>query len=189
MDPFTYLATLVSIVVGLAMANLLAGIARTMHGGGRIRLYWPSLVWAVVVFVACIQHWWADFSLARHTQWTLGSFAAVLAIPVALYLLSSFVLPQAEHAQVTDLRDWYFNHRIPFFVVLMFVPLLSFLKEFAIDGHVAGGPNFWAQAVIVVLQIPPLTTKREVVHKTLALIAPVYALAYFMLLFRNLPHT
>lgn len=188
MEPFTYLAALVSVVIGLAMANVLAGIARTIHGGGRVRPYWPSLVWAVIVFLACVQHWWADFSLAHHQEWTLASFAAVLSIPVALYLLSSFVLPQAEHAGATDLRAWYFSHRVPFFVVLMFVPLLSFLKEFAVDGHVAGGPNFWAQAAIVGLQIPPLATTNESVHKTLALIAPVYALAYFMLLFRNLPH-
>jgi len=66
-DPFTYLAALISIIIGLAIANVLGGIARMIHGAGRYRFYWPSLVWAIVVFLACVQHWWSDFSLARHT--------------------------------------------------------------------------------------------------------------------------
>ena len=113
----------------------------------------------------------------------------MLAIPVALYLLSSLVLPQSEHADATDLRGWYFGHRVAFFSVLLAIPLLSFVKELIVDSKFPLDANFWAQAGIAALQIPPLVTKREWVQKVMAALAPVYALAYFLLLFGNLPRT
>ena len=55
MDAFSYLSVLLSIVLGLGITQLLQGFGRLMNARSRVRPYWPSLLWAVVLLVAHVQ--------------------------------------------------------------------------------------------------------------------------------------
>ena len=63
MDDFTHLSVLISIVLGLGLTNLLMGLARVVQMRDRVKIYWPSLVWAVTLLLVHAQTWWTMFGL------------------------------------------------------------------------------------------------------------------------------
>ncbi|HTX58633.1 MAG TPA: hypothetical protein VMH02_03070, partial [Verrucomicrobiae bacterium] len=78
MSAFDYLSVLISIVLGLAIANVLARLAAVMTARERVDFYWPPVAWAIWLFVIAVQHWWAEWSV-RHTEaWNFGTFWLVL---------------------------------------------------------------------------------------------------------------
>ncbi|MDQ2908160.1 MAG: hypothetical protein M3R44_02290 [Candidatus Eremiobacteraeota bacterium] len=103
MTAFEYLSVLFSIIMGLALANLLGASARLMHARERVKVYWPALVWAGLLFVITVQHWWAEFSLASVHSWSFAGFVIVLMTPVTLYLLCDLVLPHHTENGVIEL--------------------------------------------------------------------------------------
>ena len=75
-----------------------------MLSRGRIRLYWPTLVWALLLLLVVVQSWWAMFSLREHEGWTFAQFARVLLQTVVLYLLAGLVLPDFKEDTDVNLR-------------------------------------------------------------------------------------
>lgn len=135
MKPFDYLTVLISILMGLALANLMGGVVTIMHARHRLRVFWPSMVWAAVLFVVTVQHWWSEFGLHGKVDWTFGGFLATLIIPVDLYLLCSLVLPHRDDDGADiDLRAWYFKNRRTFFVLLLLLAPLAYLEQLLTTG-------------------------------------------------------
>ncbi|MDQ6939493.1 MAG: hypothetical protein M3119_04975, partial [Verrucomicrobiota bacterium] len=78
MDEFSYLSVLLSIILGLAVTQILQGFRGLMLSRTQVRLYWPTLVWALLLLVVFVQTWWAMFSLRNQQDWTFAGFAIVL---------------------------------------------------------------------------------------------------------------
>jgi len=70
MDEFSYLSVLLSIILGLAVTEVLQGFRRLLQSRARVRLYWPTITWAFLLFVIYVQSWWAMFGLREHHDWT-----------------------------------------------------------------------------------------------------------------------
>jgi len=96
MTPFAYLSVLISIVLGLGVTELLAGVQRLVHARERVRFHWLSLTWSGLVFVTLVQWWWAAFGFRHRTDWDFCSFLLILLVPVLLYLAAALVLPPAD---------------------------------------------------------------------------------------------
>lgn len=120
MDQFSYLSVLLSIILGLAFTQVLTGVRGLLLARGRIRLYWPTLVWAVLLLVIFVQSWWAMFGLREHSEWTFAQFAMVLLQTIVLYLLAGLVLPDFGNAADVDLRRHYYDERVWFFGITFF---------------------------------------------------------------------
>jgi hypothetical protein len=55
MDAFSYLSVLISIILGLAVTQVLQGFRGLMLARSRVRAYWPSMVWAVALLLIDVQ--------------------------------------------------------------------------------------------------------------------------------------
>ena len=104
MDAFGYLSVLLSIILGLAITQILQGFRDLMQARSRLRLYWPCLLWAIVLLVICVQEWWAMFGLRNHSPWTFAGFSVVLAQTVVTYLIAALALPDVRGDEPIDLR-------------------------------------------------------------------------------------
>jgi hypothetical protein len=91
MDAFEYLAVLISIILGLGIAQLLGGFGRWVEQRGACQPFAPALIWAGILLLIHIQTWWSMFGLRFVTQWTFVRFAVLLQ-PIVLYLLAVLVL-------------------------------------------------------------------------------------------------
>ncbi|HZV77031.1 MAG TPA: hypothetical protein VFF63_04610 [Candidatus Babeliales bacterium] len=187
MNAFDYLTILISIVLGLAIANVLTRLAAVVTARERVDFYWPPLAWAIWLFFISVQHWWAQWSYRHTRQWTFGTFWLEVLVPVDLFLLSALVLPQGDADGPLDLGDWYFRNRAWFFAIMFFLPALSIAEELARTGRMASWLNFgFLIAFEVVILIAYLLRSRRA-QEWITAQAMVMTVAYVALLFLALP--
>jgi hypothetical protein len=183
MRAFQYLSVLVSIVLGLGMAHLLAAFARALSRRGQVPLYWPSLVWAAALFLVILQVWWADFSMTtRSGPWTFAGFLAIISIPCGLYLLAYLIMPESQEP-----RSAYLRNSRAFYSILIVIAFLSALQQYVIDGRVHLDADTALKAVAVLIAAAGIILRNEPAQKYLAVIGAAWVLAYIFLLFGRLP--
>jgi len=186
MDQFSYLSVLLSLIVGLAITQILKGWRGLMLARRRVVPYWPALVWSVSLLLMNVQSWWAMFGLRDVRTWTFLLFSVVLAQTVVQYLLAAIVLPDFG-AQRVDLREHYWGHTRWFFGLNVLVLLISLSKDFALSGHVTDPVNLSFHLVFIGLAAVAVFTRAEWYHRTLAVLAALLFAAYVVVLFSRLP--
>jgi hypothetical protein len=60
-DEFGYLSVIISVILGLSIAQLLQGMSQVINARDRVRIYWPSMAWTILLLLVDIQAWWAMF--------------------------------------------------------------------------------------------------------------------------------
>jgi len=186
MDPFSYLSVLISIVIGLGMSHLLGAMVRVIHNRSRTTFYWPSLLWAVSLFLLLTLVWWADFNLNRHEHWTFATFLTTLSIPAVLYVACGLVLPASETRGQDDMRMAYFQNRSWFFSLVVIAIALSFVQTYLLDGHITINADAGLKALVLGISSIPIFTKADAAQKTIAAINLAWVLFYIFVLFYNL---
>ena len=88
MDEFSYLSVLISVILGLAVTQILKGFRGILLSRTRIRIYWPVIAWAALLLLICVQSWWAMFELRHYQPWTFAAFAVVLLQTILTYMLA-----------------------------------------------------------------------------------------------------
>ncbi|HEX5353943.1 MAG TPA: hypothetical protein VFW60_07670 [Rhodanobacteraceae bacterium] len=191
MDAFSYLSVLISIILGLAVTQVLQGFRALMLARSRVRTYWPALVWAVLVLVLCVQVWWAMFSLSQRSaaHWTFPDFGLVLLQTVPLYLLAGLALPDVDRERELDLREHYYAHHRWFFSLLVLLILVSIIKTRVLTDAWPRSEDTGFQLAFVVGASIGAWTRREWYHKLLAPLAAIGLGAYIVTLFTYLQYT
>jgi hypothetical protein len=186
MDAFSYLSVLLSIIVGLAITQVLSGYRALMLARSRVILHAPTLIWSVLVLLFAVQMWWASFGLADHDRWTFLSFFILLLQTVLLYMLAALVLPDMPSDQRTDLRAHYVRETTPFFLTLLGILAISLAKDRIIDGHLPGAYNLAFHGLFAATAIAALLIRRPLFHEILAPANALLFLTYIGLLFARL---
>jgi hypothetical protein len=186
MDSFSYLSVLLSIILGLALTQLLQGLRGIALHRSRVRAWWPVFAWSGTLMLIFVQTWWAMFGLRRHTDWVFVQFFAVILHTVLLYMLAALVLPDFTGTDVIDLRAHYFQQRRFFMIVLVAAGVASLLKDLAMDGRLPDRTNLLFHAVFIAMGLTAIATGREWYHKLLALAGVVGFTCYVVLLFSTL---
>ena len=186
MDEFSYLSVLLSIILGLAITQILKGFRGLLQSRERIRLYGPALAWAGLLLVICVQTWWAMFGLRFHHDWTFGAFAIVLLQTIALYMLAGLVLPDFFGEDAIDLRANYYAHHAWFFSLAVVLGLVSIGKDLVLHGSLPDPTNLSFHLAFIVAAAIAAITGREWYHKVNALLATVLFDIYIALLFARL---
>ena len=115
MTTFEYLAALVSVVVGLGMAQTLRGLSHLVHGRASVRVHGPHLMWAANVMLWMVIFWWFSFGLVELPEWRLPDLIWVLLYASGIYFLTSLVFPDPMPADFDgvshfhDNRSWFFG--------------------------------------------------------------------------------
>lgn len=183
MDDFAHLSVLISIVLGLGLTNLLMGLARVIQMRERVKLYWPTLVWAFTLLLVHVQTWWSMFSLRTVDVWTFQAFAVTLTQPILLFFLSALALPDFDRDESLDLRANYAAQRRWFFGILIALVLVSLLRNELLKGRLQEQADFAFHLSFIVGGAAGAIFANETLHKALALVSvAVYAL-YIALLF------
>lgn len=187
MTAFDYLTILISIVLGLAIANVLTRIATVITARERVDFYWPPVAWAIWLFFIAVQHWWAFWGERHTAQWTFGIFWLQLLVPVDMFVLSALVLPERDENGKLDLADWYFRNRTWFFAFMFFLPALSILEEFARTGSMSSVLNFAFLVAFDVVIVFAIFLKSRRAQEWITAQAIVMTLLYVALLFTQMP--
>lgn len=133
MSSFEFLSVLISVVVGLGIANVLTGVGRLLHRHRELSISVTFAAWTLFVFNYMVVYWWTVvFGWQELQNWNLLLFLFVLMYGILLFLLAVILYPTDmprswdPHSRFIDMRRWFFG----IFVALIFVEALdSYLKN------------------------------------------------------------
>jgi len=124
--PYEYLLPLVSVLVGLALADLLTSVHRLLRARPRVRWDALPLLAALIAAFSVLDLWWGFYGLLSLHSITYGRFA-LLALPiVVLFLLSAAALPDRVPDVGLDLHVFY-RENAAYFWTLFGVYIVSVL--------------------------------------------------------------
>jgi hypothetical protein len=110
---FEFVSVLISMIVGLAIAQLLSGFGQAVHERKQAPLDEVHMVWTAVVFLNLVLNWWVLFSWREHEVWSFLVFVSLIVWAVVLYLLVEFLYParkpatEAWTAVYASNRQWF----------------------------------------------------------------------------------
>ena len=180
MTPFTYVATLTSIVLGLGIARILSGVGTLLQERGVRKTYWVHTLWSINVLLFLLLNWWILYRWHAQNDWTFFLFVFILISPIISFLLSVMLFPDSL-ASVGDMqRHFYQNHRW-FFALAAILPVVD-----AADTLLKGWEHFISQGVIYPITIMVIficsviaaVTKDERFHAFFAIFFLAYILAF-----------
>jgi hypothetical protein len=129
---FEYVVVLISIVLGLGIAQVLTGIADLVHQSKRVTLYWPHLLWIVIILLLHVQDWWVTFDLRNHEPWRLPTFLLVMTYPVTLFILARLLFPFGISEGAINLKEFYLDNYRKIFVFASGLPILSMIDALVV---------------------------------------------------------
>ena len=179
MSLFEFLMVLVSIIIGLGIAEILTGIGRQVRCRDSISGYWIHSVLVTGVFFACLQQWWEIWGLRAVPEWSFYGLVMMLTGPVGLFLIAHLLFP--EPVQGANLRNYYFGAMRPIWwlsaltVVLatLFRPLIFGFELFSAEN----ATSFVLLAGFLTLAI----SKRPVFH---AIFVPAFLVLLLLDIFQ-----
>lgn len=186
MDAFGYLSVLLSIIVGLGLAQVLTACGRLIRHRERVRVYWPPLLWAGVLIVIYVQVWWSMFGLRAQTSWSFITFFVVLLQTITLYMMAAVVLPEEVTEHGLDLRLYYERQSPWLFGFFLATLAVSVVKEMLLTGHAPLGINLAFHVVLAMVCVGGLVVRRPRIHQALAVSSAVAIVAYIAILFARL---
>lgn len=186
-DAFAYLSVLLSIILGLAMAEILQGYRSLLLARGNVKLYAPPLIWSAIMLILAVHFWWGSFGLAGRQNWDFAAFSVVLAQCVMLFMGTSIILPQTDPREEIDLRAHYYREAGPFFSFGLLFILFGFVKDWLLDQRIMnGGLALGFFLFFVATALLALLVRRPRVHEIIAPVVAAAVLAFIFMMFARL---
>ena len=129
MAQFEYVAVLISIIVGLALAQILRGVGRIVTSRDGPRPYWVHLLWTLWLFCFIALFWWWEFNLIS-VDWNIYIYL-VWIIYATLVFFASLVLHPSDISDVTSYKEYFYRNRRWFFSLVIAFSLWDFVDTFA----------------------------------------------------------
>jgi hypothetical protein len=185
-DAFSYLSVLISIVIGLAITQILQGYRTLLISRRRVRFFAPTLAWGGLLLLMAVQSWWAMFGMRQHASWTFLQFAIVLLQAILLYLLAALVIPDVGNEQDTDLKEHYFGQTRWFFGIGLALLVVSVAKDLIVTGLWPRPTNLAFHAAFFSVWTIAAWTTHEAYHRLLPWLMSAGFGVYIVVLFGRL---
>ena len=147
MTPLEYVLAFVSIVVGLAVADLAMSLHRLLRAGPRLRWDWLTPMAAALAALTVLQFWWTFYQTGQAQVWRVyGQFLPLLALVVVLVLLAASALPDEVPAGGLDLQAYYADNARYFWTLFaLFLLLAAIVSVLPTWQRQALGPHLLSQ--------------------------------------------
>lgn len=166
---FEYVTVFISIILGLGVTQILTGIADLVHQSGRVKVYWPHMVWVLLVLILHVLEWFITFELRTFNGWRLPVFLFVLLYPIVLFITARLLFPFGLSDEMVDLKDFYYKNYRKIFLFASILAFLSLLDNFIMRAYLLEdliGPS------LVLILLGPLALfkiSKPILHKAVAL--------------------
>lgn len=163
---FEFLMILVSVVIGLALSEVLMGAAGLLRNRSSVRFYWLHLLLQLGVFFALFQQWWESWDLAGLDTLSFGMALMTLFPCVVLLLIAHILFPRRE--EEADLESYYYQQSpVLWFLVLIGTVQGTFVNP-VLRGDVVFEAANWSGLPATAICIVLMLTRNKNVHGALA---------------------
>ena len=178
-DQFTYISAFLSIVVALALAHLLAGIAGILRARV-VAKSWVLPIWIGLYLFGCVDYWFSLWGLRATTHWSLGYTLYLLVLATLLYIGCHLVVPSVrEEDEVLDLAAFDAGHRRRYLAAFGLYIAVATVANLTIDGFFNA---VWINLATVVLTAIAWW-RREAAAQWVVALAMVALITYYALTF------
>ncbi len=126
LNRYTFLFTLVSVVIGLGIAHIVTNWANLARGV--LKFYGVQFIWSLNVFMFLVLYWWLLLRWVEHNQnLSFFLYLMILGFSVLLYLVSVFTFPLTLDEGNKDMKAFFFKNRRWFFSLIAVIPLMDIL--------------------------------------------------------------
>ncbi len=180
MSVFEYLGVLLSVIMGLGLTHILAGLSKIIHYRKTIRFYWVHSLWAFSILMYIVIIWWGMFWWSTQEQWSFFLFLLLILYAVFLFMSASLLFPW-NLPEDLDLEEHFFRTRPWFFSILSITWVLDIPETtLKATGHLRELPAdylVFAFFQLSLLLICLFTTNRTA-HRIIAIVWPLVMLGY-----------
>jgi hypothetical protein len=154
-----YLLGFVSIVLALALAELLRGVARVLRAGGIRRLPLEHSLFVLLVFLLVVDYWWTMWAWNPLRSWPVTGFLSTLLGMAMLFLVATLALP--GRAAEAEMESWFRDTSgrlwtlLAIFAIAVVLTNLLVLRPGAPAVHLVLGVGMIPVAVCIVLSRLP----------------------------------
>lgn len=172
-----YISVFVSIIVGLAVADLLISFHRLLRVDAQVRWYWLVPFLALYLLLVIVNFWWGSFHWLAHVRsLSMEGFLPVLLAATSLFLLAAAALPDRLPNESLDLKVWYVQNARQIWILasiaLSLVVLIQANGQFA---SAQAAQDFlkseWENWLTLAAFVWLIFTKRLRVHELIVVLA------------------
>jgi hypothetical protein len=186
---FEYEAIYLGIIVGLALANILASLHKLIEAGARVRWSWMAPASAAYAATHTLNEFWYTWLHHQHGETNLTIFTwypSAVAFAL-LFLMCAAALPDDAADGKVDLARYYMDNRKRFWgfsTALHALNLLNWIKGFALSGFAvqfmhAGALPMLANAGECFLSLTLMFTRAKWWHALVLAGLWAWSLAFF----------
>lgn len=183
MSQFEYVAVLISIIAGLALAQILRGVGRMVTDKNGPEPYWVHLIWTLYLFLYIVSFWWWEFRLDT-VEWSLSLYLIIVTYATLLFFASLVIQPGTLHG-VDSYKEYYYLRRRWIFGLIIAASLWDF-----VDTYAKGAGHFWSlgiiypivMAIVIFGGIVAIFTANERFHKIFSV---VWILSWSSFMYQN----
>jgi hypothetical protein len=159
----------VSIILGIALGDLLLSTHRLLRARERVEWHWVTPALAFFMLMNIIAFWWASFNWYREIgDFSISDFLPDVAVFVFVFLGAAAVLPDEIPEGRLSLRDFYFREARYFWSLQILLVIALIVNGFLRRDPGAGFGAFLAgeinNIVGLALMALLLVTKRPWIH-------------------------
>lgn len=164
LDTYFHIRVILGMVTSLAVARLLAGLAKFVQHPGRTKVHWIHIGWVVFLLLAVLRFWWYEYTLSSLTTWSFARYSFVIGYAALHFFLATMLFPDdisefdGYKGYMEARRGWFYGLVAAFFTIDFIDTLLKGEAYYASLGF--GFP--WVEIVLIVGAL--LSTK--LVNKT-----------------------
>ena len=96
MSPFEFVCAFYSVVLGVAVAQLMTSVGRLIEVRDQVRTYWVQSLWVVIVLLVDVGCWLAMWNLHSAKSWSNSSFLLLVGLVASIYLITVLLFPRVR---------------------------------------------------------------------------------------------
>ncbi len=170
---YFHVRVLIGMVVGLAIGNLLRGVARVISDQRHRPIYWVQMAWALTMLGAILLFWWFEIRFDLLPRFTFPIFAFWVCYVLQLFFLTALLMPESV-GDFENNREYFLARRAWFFGFLALFYVFDF-AESMLKGSAyvqALGPLYPIRGVLMVTGcLVAIRTRNPTFHGAFAVLA------------------
>lgn len=133
-----HVTVFLSIIIGIAIGDLLFSLHKLLRARARVRWHWLPLLVALNMLLLTVSYWWMAFNWYQTSQGlTVADFLPTLTQFVVLFLLVAASLPDDVPPEGINLCEWYFANSKIYWTMA----IVSLILDTVVGGVHSLGPG------------------------------------------------
>lgn len=123
---FEHCRLLIGMVLSLALARLLNGLAKFVQHPKKTKIFPIHLLWAITILLHLIHFWWWEFRLVYISIWTFEIYLMLICYAIDIFLLCVLLFPD-DMQEYSGFEEYFMSRRKWFFGFFGFGFVLDFI--------------------------------------------------------------